>query len=116
VIVRTQADPRFTRAGADLWHDLHIQAPDAALGTTVAVPAPEGPAQVSSPAGTQPGTVLQIAGKGLPRQRGHGRGSLNVTVIVDIPEELSPGSVRGTSDLRRRCEAFGPCPARPGRA
>jgi molecular chaperone DnaJ len=66
VIVRTQADPRFTRAGADLWHDLHIQAPDAVLGTTLAVPAPDGPAQVSIPAGTEPGTVLRIAGKGLP--------------------------------------------------
>ena len=25
--IRTRADPRFARDGADLWHDLHIQAP-----------------------------------------------------------------------------------------
>ena len=40
--IRTRPDPRFTRDGADLWHDLHIQAPDAALGVTAAVPVPGG--------------------------------------------------------------------------
>jgi hypothetical protein len=33
--------------------------------------------------------VLRVAGKGLPRYGGHGRGSLNLTVIVDIPRQLS---------------------------
>ena len=40
--------------------------------------------------GTQPGDMLPVKGKGLPRFRGYGRGSLNVTVIVDIPRRLSP--------------------------
>jgi DnaJ-class molecular chaperone len=56
----------------------------------MAVPAPDGPAQVSVLAGTQPGAVLRIAAKCLPRYRGHGRGRLNVTIIVDIPRQLSP--------------------------
>jgi len=34
--------------------------------------------------------VLRVAGKGLPRYGGHGRGSLNLTVIPDIPRQLSP--------------------------
>ena len=59
VIIHTGDDPRFTRAGADLWHDLHIQAPDAALGVTTAVPAPGGQARVRVPPGTQPGSVLR---------------------------------------------------------
>ena len=41
------------------------------------------------PPGTQSGAVLAIEGKGLPRYRGRGRGRLNVTVIVDIPQQLS---------------------------
>ena len=90
VSIRTRADPRFTRDGADLWHDLHIQAPDAALGVTAAVPVPGGQARVRVPPGTQPGSVLRVAGKGLPRYGGHGRGSLNLTVILDIPRQLSP--------------------------
>ena len=87
--IRTRADPRFTRAGADLWHDLHIQAPDAALGVTAAVPVPGGQVRVRVPPGTQPGTVLRVGGRGLPRYGGHGRGSLNLTVILDIPRQLS---------------------------
>jgi len=40
-------------------------------------------------AGTQPGSVLRVEGRGLPRYGGHGRGSLNLTVILDIPRQLS---------------------------
>ena len=87
--IRTRADARFTRAGADLWHDLHIQAPDAALGVTAAVPVIQGQARVRVPPGTQPGSVLRVEGRGLPRYGGHGRGSLNLTVILDIPQRLS---------------------------
>jgi hypothetical protein len=90
VSIGTRADPRFTRVGADLRYDLHLQAPDAALGVTTAVPVPGGQARVRVPPGTQPGSVLRVAGKGLPRYGGHGRGSLNLTVILDIPEQLSP--------------------------
>ena len=89
VSIRTRAGPRFTRAGADLRYDLHVQAPDAALGVTAAVPVPGGQVRVRVPPGTQPGSVLRVAGKGLPRYGGHGRGSLNLTVIVDIPRQLS---------------------------
>ena len=92
VSIRTRAGSRFTRSGADLRHDLHIQAPDAALGVTAAVPVPgeQAPIRVRVPPGTQPGSVLRVAGKGLPRYGGHGRGSLNLTVIPDIPRQLSP--------------------------
>ena len=91
VSIRTRAGLRFTRAGVDLWHDLHIQAPDAVLGVTAAVPVPgeQAPVRIRVPPGTQPGSVLRVAGKGLPRYGGHGRGSLNLTVIPDIPRQLS---------------------------
>ncbi len=85
----TRDDPRFTRADADLWHDLHIQAPDAALGVTAAVPVPEGQARVRVPPRTQPGSVLRVEGRGPPRYGGYGRSSLNLTVILDIPRQLS---------------------------
>ena len=90
VIIRTLPDPLFTREGANLWHVLHIGVPDAALGTTATVPALDGPVQIPVPPGTQSGAVLAIEGKGLPRYHGHGRGTINVTVIVDIPQQLSP--------------------------
>jgi hypothetical protein len=87
--IRTRADPRFTRDGANLWHELHIQAPDAALGVIAAVPALQGQVRVRVPPGTQPGSVLRVEGRGLPRYGRPGRGSLNLTVILDIPRQLS---------------------------
>ena len=90
VIIRMLTDPRFVRDGADLWHTLHIGIPEAVLGTTATVPAPDGQARLPVPPGTQSGVVLVIEGQGLPRYRGHGRGRLNITVIVDIPQQLSP--------------------------
>ena len=104
---RIGADPRFTRSGADLWHDLHIQAPDAALGVTAAVPALQGQVRVRVPPGAQPGTVLRVAGKGLPRYGGHGRGSLNITVIPDIPRQLNARQRRLYEQLRAEDAGIG---------
>ncbi len=41
------------------------------------------------PAGTQPGKVLRIRGKGVPRLRGNGRGDQLVVVNIDIPKRLT---------------------------
>ena len=41
------------------------------------------------PAGTQPGKVLRMRGKGVPRLRGSGRGDQLVVVNVEIPTRLS---------------------------
>jgi len=116
VSIRTRAGSRFTRSGADLWHDLHIQAPDAALGVTAAVPVPgeQAPVRVRVPPGTQPGSVLRVAGKGLPRYGGHGRGSLNLTVIPDIPRQLSPRQRQLYQQLRAEDAGTGSPAGRSG--
>lgn len=58
-IVRTEPDPRFIRRGTDLWHELEITVPDAAFGTTAAVPTLGGEVHITIPPGTQPGTTLR---------------------------------------------------------
>jgi molecular chaperone DnaJ len=44
---------------------------------------------VEVPAGTQPGEVITLKGKGVPRVDGRGRGSLQVVVQVDVPRHVS---------------------------
>ena len=39
--------------------------------------------------GTQPGAVITLKGRGIPRLDGRGRGSLVVVVQVDVPKNLS---------------------------
>lgn len=89
-VVRTEADPRFERAGADLLQRADISVADAALGTTLTVPTLEGSATVVVPPGTQPDAVLRMKNKGLPGFDGAPHGDMYVRLAVRIPEKLSP--------------------------
>ncbi len=85
VVVRSMPDPRFERAGADLWRFETIGVADAVLGTRLKVPTLDGVVEVTVPPGTQPDEVLRLRGKGLPVYGG-GRGDLNLRIRVHIPE------------------------------
>jgi len=90
VLVHVREDPRFVRDGDDLVTVLDVQAPLAALGTTVEIPTLDGSASLEVPAGTQPGTVLPVRGAGMPTLRRPGRsGDLRVVVAVVVPRKLS---------------------------
>jgi molecular chaperone DnaJ len=77
------------RHGTELYHELPVTYPQAALGATLTVPTVEGSEEVEVPAGTQSGTELRLRGKGVPRLRGAGRGDLHVVVNVVVPAKLS---------------------------
>lgn len=104
VIVRTTADPRFVRRGADLWRSEAIDVPDAVLGTTRVVPTVDGEVSVTVPPGTQPGTVLRVAGRGLPHLGRPDRGDLNVAVTVRVPKHLDERQRRLYEQLRGHAE------------
>jgi molecular chaperone DnaJ len=100
VVVRTEHDPRFERQGADLYRNETVELVDAALGTSIDVPTPDGPVSVKVPAGTQPDTILRLHGKGLPRFGGGARGDLYVRIEVHVPERLSDRQRRLFEQLR----------------
>ncbi len=83
--------PDFERDGGDLHTRLTITFPQAALGCTVPVPTLDGESEsLTIPAGTQPGHVFTLRGKGITRLRGpRGKGDLHAHVMVDIPAKLS---------------------------
>jgi molecular chaperone DnaJ len=84
------ADERFERDGADLVTRANVSFAEAALGgaTTLELP-DESAVTVEVPAGTQPGEVITLKGKGLPRIDGRGRGALQVVVQVEVPRGIS---------------------------
>jgi molecular chaperone DnaJ len=79
----------FKRNGADLSCELPISFPLAALGGGLKVPSIEGAAELEVPPGTQTGTTFRLAGLGMPRPAGPGRGDLLVTVVLRTPGRLS---------------------------
>jgi len=100
VIVRSARDPRFERAGADLWRSETLEVVDAVLGTKLTVPTLQGEVDVKVPAGTQPDEILRLRGKGLARPGGGGYGNLNVRIQVHIPENPTAEERRLYEQLR----------------
>jgi molecular chaperone DnaJ len=89
VELRVLPDDRWERIGDDLRHRVSIGIAEAALGAKVTVPLVDGGThEVDLPAGTQPGTVYQLAREGMPRLQRRGRGDLFVEVVVTVPEDL----------------------------
>lgn len=90
VDVDLEEDDRFQRDGYDLLTRVEVSFTDAALGTKVALPLlDESTLDLEVPAGTQPGDVLVVKGKGVPRVDGRGRGSLHLLVQVPVPKKVS---------------------------
>jgi molecular chaperone DnaJ len=66
-----------------------ITFPQATLGADISIPTLEGPTAVKIHPGTQPGEILTLRGKGMPRFRAYGKGDLHVRIGVSVPEKLT---------------------------
>ena len=72
-----------------LLYTLNLKFTDLALGTDVKVPTLDGHEKLKIPQGTQPNTILNIRGKGLPHYGNYGRGDQLVRINVKIPTKLN---------------------------
>jgi molecular chaperone DnaJ len=101
VTVDVAEDARFERQGSDLFHELRIAFPVAALGGDVKIPTLDGEfTKASIPAGTQPGQTVLVEGFGVPRLDGRGRGNLIAVVQIEVPKKLSSKAKGLLKDLR----------------
>jgi molecular chaperone DnaJ len=89
VVVHVKPHRFFRRRGNDIILDLAINIAQATLGADISIPTLDGEDQLSIPAGTQPGKVLKLRGKGVPHLRRNGRGDQLVVISVQIPKSLS---------------------------
>ncbi len=87
--VRVAPDPRFERDGNDTVAVLSLPFTRAALGTTVSIETLDGAEQLELKAGTQPGDVVVLRGKGIPVLNGRGRGDHRVHVDVMLPQRMT---------------------------
>jgi molecular chaperone DnaJ len=89
VILSVKPHKLFRREGDDIYLELPITFPEAALGAEVDVPTIDGTEHVAVPEGTQTGTIVKLRGKGVPRLSGGGRGDELVVINVVTPQRLT---------------------------
>ena len=93
VLIEEEEHKDFVRQESDLIYNLLLDMPTAVLGGQVQIPTLTGDVKITITPGTQPGKVLRMRGKGLPRidqyGRNYGVGDLLINVGVYIPEKLN---------------------------
>ena len=89
VLVRVKSAEGLQRDGEDLHCCAKISFVMAALGGKVKIPTIEGETEIDVPRGTQPSDIIKLAGLGIPRLNGYGRGDQRVHFQVEIPKKIS---------------------------
>ncbi|KAK6115555.1 hypothetical protein DH2020_007824 [Rehmannia glutinosa] len=90
VIIDVIPDPVLKRDDTNILYTCKVSYLDAILGTTMKVPTVDGVVDLKIPPGTQPGTTLVMAKKGVPfLNKSNMRGDQLVKVQVEIPKRLS---------------------------
>jgi molecular chaperone DnaJ len=100
VRVRVKRDPRFVREGDDVYSTIDLTVTEAALGSTKRIETLDGEVELEFDAGTQPGEIRVLAGRGMPVLQGFGRGEHRVLVNVLVPRHL-------TDEQRALLDEFG---------
>ena len=99
VVVHIKEHKIFQREGDNLYCEVPIPFPVAALGGEIDVPTLEGKAHLKVPAGTQSGQMFKLRGKGIINVNGRGHGELFARLLVEIPSRLN-------AEQRRKLEEF----------
>lgn len=77
----------FRRENNNVWYELSINFAEAVLGTSKEVPTLSSKVKVSIPAGTEPGKIFKLRGKGLPSLQGYETGDQLIQVTIHVPKE-----------------------------
>lgn len=91
LVIEVAPDARFERQGDNLYTDATVDLYTAVLGGQAAVTTPGGNVSLTIPAGTQPGQLIRLAGRGMPNLRKpQTHGDLFARIKVQIPRQLNP--------------------------
>lgn len=104
VVLHVKAHEIFERDGDDLLCEVPVSIVQATLGAEVEVPTLSGKALIHLPAGTQPGSVFRLKGKGVKNLQGHGHGDLHVRVSVEVPTQLTTAQKAKLQEFAELCD------------
>ncbi len=101
VRIHVRPHAEFRRQGNDILSTISLKYSLAALGGKIEINTAEGPITMKIPAGTQPGEVFRIRGKGIPALGRFGRGDHLVEVSVAIPKKITSSLKKHLEELQR---------------
>ena len=113
VNVAVLPDRRFQRDGNNIYTERPVSFTQAALGASLEIETIDGKVKYNLPAGTQPGTVFRLRGKGAPSVNGRGRGDQYVTVQVQVPTNLTGQQRDALLEYAKTMGEGSPAPATP---
>ncbi len=97
IVFNVGRNPEFLREGADIFSEITISIPQLVLGDVFEVTTVSGKVKVKVPPGTQPGSLVKLKGKGVPRIGGGplrprseaSHGDHYVRVNLNVPQNPS---------------------------
>jgi len=99
--VTVRLHPLFERKGDDLYLELPLTVPEAALGTEVPVPTLKGSVSMKIPPETSGGKTFRLPGYGMPHLKGGGAGDQYVKIKVVLPSGLTAREKALFEELKR---------------
>jgi len=101
VVIHVKQHPKFERRGLDLYTDLNISFPEAALGTKKDVELIDKNIEtIKIPSGIQNGEEIRLRNKGMPQIQGGRKGDLYVKIHVRTPEKVSRKAKKLLEELK----------------
>jgi molecular chaperone DnaJ len=101
VVTRVARSPLYERRDSDLVVEVPVTYAEAALGSEVEVPTPDGKISLKIPAGTQDGRMLRVRGRGAAKLNRTGRGDLLARVRVSVPTKLTKAEREAIEALQK---------------
>ena len=89
IVFSVKRHEQFERDGDDIYYELKLTFPQAALGDEIEVPTIHGKVKLKIPAGTQSGAQFRLKDKGVKNVHGYGMGHQYVIVKVVTPSKLT---------------------------
>jgi molecular chaperone DnaJ len=104
VLLHIKPHEIFQRDGDDLLCEVPVSFIQATLGAEIKVPTLQDNATIKIPAGTQPGTVFRLKGKGVKNLQGYGHGDLHVRITVEVPTHLTGHQKSKLQEFAEACD------------
>lgn len=101
VHIRVRPSREYRRDGSNIITELDVDFVDAALGTEQEVKTLDGNFTIKIPAGTQPGKILKMSGKGMPILGTTRHGDHLIVVNIVVPKKLSSKQKKALEEYKK---------------